>query len=234
MGIIIKNRMWLCLLVTVLLISMQKSTGLLHVQNNSDLFNQIIQKTNSNVEEYGLTTCFETKENGRQLCLNILKKLRFNDSKYNVTNSNNIFCIEFSKNSTSGYIESIRNNNSNVITLQIRQKGSKNNIAGLEDNIRNVLNPYTSNQRYFQYVKAKTNEQNIEIINNNIVKLLKEKGTVNINTVSINNGYSTTAYTNEYLPICSNNNLVDLNYAVCKYSSGNYIIIGTPEILITY
>jgi len=55
-----------------------------------------------------------------------------------------------------------------------------------------------------------------------------------IETVSINNGLSTVAYTKEYDEKVTNNKLIDFNYAVCNYSSGRYIIIGTPEIITTY
>ena len=44
----------------------------------------------------------------------------------------------------------------------------------------------------------------LNLANKEILKLLKEHGTTNINTISLENGYSTTAYTRRYDSIESN------------------------------
>jgi hypothetical protein len=56
----------------------------------------------------------------------------------------------------------------------------------------------------------------------------------NIGTVEIDNGYSTVAYTRKYPVMKNDGKWIDFNYAVCSYSSGNYVIIGTPVIITTY
>jgi hypothetical protein len=76
--------------------------------------------------------------------------------------------------------------------------------------------------------------EDIYEVNEKIIKLLESHSTKNIETVNINNGLSTVAYTKNYDAMVNNNKLIDFNYAVCNYSSGSYIIIGTPEIIITY
>jgi hypothetical protein len=66
------------------------------------------------------------------------------------------------------------------------------------------------------------------------INILKEHNAANLQTLDINNGFTTVAYTRQYNPIFNSGRLVDLNIAVCAYSNKNFIIIGTPEIFVTY
>jgi hypothetical protein len=141
---------------------------------------------------------------------------------------------EFGKDNLKGYIETIHYENHNIVTINLVKKDDKNSLKELKDKLEQCLNNKKVNVKYFMYLKSKMKDDNIQYANKNIVKLLKYYGAVNINTVSLQNGYSTTAYTKRYEPIESNGKKMDFNYAVCKYSSGNYIIIGTPEIIVTY
>ena len=111
----------------------------------------------------------------------------------------------------------------------------------LKKDLSNSIGNRGKNIKYFQYLKAKilvsstdSGVSDIYNINKTIINMLKTHGTENIETVSINNGLSTIAYTKKYENKVNNNKLIDLNYAVCNYSSGRYIIIGTPEIITTY
>ena len=76
--------------------------------------------------------------------------------------------------------------------------------------------------------------EDIHVTNDRIIKVLISHGAKNIDTVSINNGLRTVPYTPKYDEVKINNKLIDFNYAVCNYSCGRYIIIGTPEIITTY
>ena len=74
--------------------------------------------------------------------------------------------------------------------------------------------------RYFQYIKGKINNKNITI--DKIKKIQEMK---NINTLDIHNGYVGTA--NLY-------NGERVNFSVCTYNTGSYLVIGTPVIFTTY
>jgi Tfp pilus assembly protein FimT len=104
----------------------------------------------------------------------------------------------------------------------------------MKDRLEKIISDYKVNAKYFQYLKAKLPNNNIKYDNNKVLELLKGYDSTNINTVKLENGYSTTAYTKMYNSMESNGQLIDLNYALSKYSSGSYIIIGTPEINVTY
>jgi hypothetical protein len=88
--------------------------------------------------------------------------------------------------------------------------------------------------KYYFYLKSKVKENNLSLVNDKINKILKNSGAKNIDTVEINKGFSTVAYTKRYETVKNNGLLMDFNYAVTSYNSGNYIIIGTPTIKETY
>lgn len=210
-------------------------TGFSVTRRSSDLFDDILKKTNSSTIEYGITAEFTTDENREDVCNDILKKLDFYDGwNTSVVKNEQVYCVEFGKNNVNGYIETMHYENHNIVTLNIVKRDDKNSLVELKNKLQQCLGEKKISVKYFMYLKSKMLNDDIELANNEILKLLTEHGTTNINTISLENGYSTTAYTTRYDSIESNGKKIDFNYAVCKYSSGSYIIIGTPELIITY
>ena len=93
---------------------------------------------------------------------------------------------------------------------------------------------YLSNKQTFKFIKAEVPCTDIHEVNNKVIQLLKKHNSVNINTIDINNGCSTVAYTGTSEYMLDQGKKMDLNYAICKYSSGNYVVIGTPIIVTPY
>ncbi len=202
---------------------------------NSDLFDDILKNTNSKTVEYGITAVFTTDENGEKLCEDILKKLGFSHKNgESVLKNEKIYCIEFGKNNVNGYIETMKYENHNVITINMVEKDGKNGLKEMKNKLQKCTEDKSVTVKYFDYLKSKISDDNIDGTNNKVLKTLKSRGASNINASKLENGYSVTAYTGKYDVIQSNGKLIDFNYAVCKYSSGNYIILGTPEIIVSY
>jgi hypothetical protein len=225
------------IIVTMLLaVSMLFLLGnLSKAQKKVDLFNDILKTTDGKTVEYGVTVIFTSDKNGEAISDDILKKLGFYDGwNTNVLNSRNAYCVEFGKDNVDGYIESTQYENHNIVTVNIIKKDNFNNLDEMKDRLEKIISDYKVNAKYFQYLKAKLPNNNIKYNNNKVLELLKGYDSTNINTVKLENGYSTTAYTKMYDSMESNGQLIDLNYALSKYSSGSYIIIGTPEINVTY
>lgn len=203
--------------------------------NNIDLIESILNRTNGQIEEYGVKTSFEADGNGEDICVDILKKMELSEkSKINVLKNNEMYCLEFNKDDTTGYIESINFDNHNVVTVNITKKNSTNGLKELKKEIEDATNSRTKNQKVFQYIKAKIPNSDISNVNDDVVNILRKDKAKNIDTVNISNGYSTVAYTKNYEPMKNNGKLMDFNFAVCRYSSGNYLIIGTPVITTNY
>ncbi|OFI01405.1 hypothetical protein CLOACE_21570 [Clostridium acetireducens DSM 10703] len=194
-----------------------------HAKNGSEIFEEIIKCTNSHIEEYEM--CVEIKSNNEDVfkdILNYIYKCRFIQTR----NKTNINIYEFKKNNMYLYIESIKNGNNSIVKIKIKEKGRDKEILNIKKDIKDILYKKNINATYCECVKAKT-ENSIEDINKMVLDLINKNGFKNIETVKIYNGYSTVA---------STGNLKDTNFncAVCKYSSGNYILIGIPQINISY
>jgi hypothetical protein len=203
-------------------------------QKKQDMFSEILNQTNVNIEECSITTSFQTQIGGLAICQTILKKLGYGDGDLKITNNNNIYCIEFSKNKFNGYIESTYHDSTYVISIYINDKCSKNEINVLKIDMDNALKGISSGNKNFLYVKSKIASQSISTIDSKIKTILKKNKAKDVNSVNINNGITTTAYTGLYSSIKSGDSLMDFNYAVCRYPSGNYLIMGSPEIIATY
>jgi hypothetical protein len=201
----------------------------------TDLLDEIINKTGSNVVEYGVSSSYITNDMEIQALKDTLRTLGYYDS-HNIKISENadIYTIDFIKGNVSGFIQATNENNQIYVTIDVREKSTVNNINMLKKNIENAVDKKYKNVKYYFYLKSKVKENNLSLVNDKINKILKNSGAKNIDTVEINKGFSTVAYTKRYETVKNNGLLMDFNYAVTSYNSGNYIIIGTPTIKETY
>ena len=239
-----RERKSITLLCIVLgLIILQINVKFINAQEEVNLFDEILIQTKSKTVEYGLKTSFKTGEKQKEMCNYLIQSLGLNNKevKLNTSEDEDSYCIEFSGANIEGYIEALKYNNVNNIAINISKIGNENGLVSLKKKVRDSIGRRGKDIKYFQYLKAKIGDvsssagiEDIYGVNDGIIKLLKLRGAQNIETVSINNGLSTIAYTKKYDAKVTNNKLIDFNYAICNYSSGRYIIIGTPEIIITY
>lgn len=207
---------------------------------NSNIFDEILKITKSDIVENGLSTTYITNSNGKNQCISWLKNMNlYNGTPSNKSAWNNVtqdtksnYFVEFKKNNMSGYIESSKVSQGYRMSIFIKLKTKADELNNLQDKVESACSNH--NIFCYKYLKAKSQITNVNSINNKCRNLLVKKKLNNIETVSLNNSFSTTAYTGGTNYIIDNNKKVDLNYAVCKYSNGNYIIIGSPVINITY
>lgn len=203
--------------------------------NNENLFDDIISKTQGKVIEYGVTTSFMATGSGAINCNNILNDMGFKEnSKITESKSNNIYRIEFQNEKISGYVESVKEADKSIIKISIIASESKNNMYELKNKVNESVKNHGGNAELFEYLKVKLPDSDIEHTNRTIVSLLESRGTIDIDTVRLENGFSTVCNTGKFKPTMINGKLIDFNFSVSNYTSGNYIIMGTPEILETY
>ncbi|MCY6485630.1 YwmB family TATA-box binding protein [Clostridium aestuarii] len=202
-----------------------------------NLFGFILKETKAQVNEYGIKTRFKVCENGQGYYKYFLNKIKVNKPNYKIkTNySKRGYSISFTNSRSKGYIEEFSIEGKKIITINIIKKDNENKLTELKSQIKAIVNSIPKeNIVSSQYIKARIPEENLKKENSKVINLLKNEGAVNINSIKINNGFSTTAYTCRYIPKKNNGKLMDFNFALCNYSSGNYIIMGTPEIITTY
>ncbi|MEK6266740.1 MAG: YwmB family TATA-box binding protein [Clostridium sp.] len=236
-----KSIVLLCVVLSLLIFGINGSFS--YAQEKIDLFDEILIQTKGETLEYGLRVKFETREQPREECNYLFQTLEFNNKKIKteIFEDKDSYSIEFSGENLKGYIKALKNNNKDVITINISEVGKENGLVSLKNKVNDSILNRGKNIKYYKYLKAKIsddsvsgNVEDIYSVNENIIKILESHGTKNIETVSINNGLGTVAYTQNYDVVVNNNKLIDFNYAVCNYSSGRYIIIGTPEIITNY
>lgn len=204
-----------------------------YANKNKDIFNKVIQKKYGTIEEYGAKISFKTSENMEDACLKIFQKLKLNNGDLTITKDKNYYRIDF-KNSSSGYIEGQTYRNKNIITINIMRKSKDYKLSEIQKSIEGTIGN-NSKLESLKYVKIKLDDKyNLNSINNQILGMLRDDNSKNIKTVKIKNGFDSVAYTGIYDPLLDDGKCVDFNYAVCRYNSGNYIIMGTPEIYISY
>ncbi|WP_063600990.1 YwmB family TATA-box binding protein [Clostridium coskatii] len=201
----------------------------------TDMFKNILEKTNSTPVECGIMATFNTFTDKEKVVDEIFKVLmRYSECNKKVWRNNKIYCIEFNGYYEEGYVEGVENENYNIITVNITRKSSQYKLQDLKSMIDRSLGDRKEKCKYFEYVKAKTQKQDVSSVNSKVKNILKCYGTSDIKTIALEEGYSSTAYTHKYEPIQSVTGLIDFNYAVVKYDTGTYIIMGTPEIMVTY
>lgn len=201
-----------------------------------DLFEEILQESKGQVVEYGVKTYFESNINGQELIDIVKNKINANkDTKSEVYRDKQNYYVHFLSRNTEGNATIVTTEDSSLITIEIIQKGHKNDLEDLTQYVESIANYISDNKKiYYKYLKAKISYGNLQELNNKVTGLLKRTGAININSIELDNGFSTTAYTRKYSPKRNNGELMDLNFALCSYSTGNYIIIGTPEIIASY
>lgn len=212
-----------------------------------DAIEAILNNCGGEVQEYGLTVSFSTKTDqvkNREATRNIAKYLceDENRGKMDITTKENNFCIDFSTYNSNGYIESLTQDGENSISININVEGNKRNTTSLKTKIEKaILSSGTVPKEklvYFDYFKAEIKSKNLGQINESIIETIEKNNGKNIQTVKLDNGYSNIALTGQYESINVGGKREDLNFALMDYndnsSPGCYLIIGTPEITISY
>ncbi|GAA0744332.1 hypothetical protein [Clostridium oceanicum] len=205
-----------------------------YAKKNINLFDEIINETNSKVKEKGVEFVFTLKNKNDLKKISSYLNLNYKKVLNKLDNNNS---IKLDENNIIGYIDKFYENNNTIISIKLSSKREGLHIIDkIKNDIQLNLKEKKYNFKIFEYVKSKSSDTNIDNINKNLLKTLKKYRCSNINTIRLERGYSTIAYTNtkKYDQIISNDKFVDLNCAVCKYDSGNYVIIGTPQINTTY
>lgn len=217
-------------ILLVLLIVINFKVIRTNAETSENYLENALKNTNSTVEEVGLNTDYKTNGNGKQECKVWLKDMNFTNERVKVDNRKK-YSVDFNDKNMTGYIESVKENNYYDISIYVKSFSDKNNISELKRKVTKAIN-YKST--CYTYIKAKSKMKNMNQIAYKMQAYFVKNGAKNLKTTKIKNILSTTMYTGKYDYIFDGTKKIDLNYAVCKYNDGNYIIIGTPILNINY
>lgn len=202
---------------------------------NMDVFSSIIASCSGKTVEYGVTVQFDTFDSRQEIANHIFNKFNVNNKLEKQTSLNDeSYSIKFHGNSMDGYIESIKYDDHNIVKVDIIKHDKKYLLRQFNSYVHSRMKDFSNDIRYFQYVKVKTEDKDIKKTYDKCAGTLRKIGTAYINTDALENGYTSTAYTGRYESIKSGGEDIDFNFAVVKYSTGIYVVMGTPEIMETY
>ena len=195
------------------------SNGVNNTKNSFSVLETNI-KNISEFQENGAKLQYKTKDNIRKESDRIKEYLinKINGSYREINKNqfeifNNDFCTNIKMWCEDKYT---------YVEITLINKSDKYTTADLKNILKKLENQKSKNKQYFLYYEGKEKE-----LDNNysIDKLANENNVQKINLLNINNGYTGTGY-------LSNGDKA--NFALTKYNTGSYIIIGTPTIFATY
>ena len=210
--------------------------GFLYAKENNDIFNKLLSKGDVMVTEYSVTATFNSKENDDVLCKEIINRASnvLGNLEYTSTDENGLVTISFSSEFYKGSIVSRPYNGEFIVNVTIIKRENKNNTKELQGKLSEILSHVNSRMNYSQCIKGKILNNNLDEINKFVIDTLEQNKAENINTAKLYNGYSTICNAKLYNSKKIGGLDIDFQCAVVKYSSGCYLIMGTPEITLAY
>jgi hypothetical protein len=225
-GLSMKQKTIYCILLIAI---MSNFIAIKEVKSREMLFD-ISEKIHGTSVEYGINVILQDIQSDSESFSNVLR------------NKNNYLCIN-ERDNDKGYYGKFQSDND-----EITIKG----IKGLKEKKYDILikNKYghIGSKEYFKllnlkskkivrvsdYIKVKLSNDDLKKYKNMTLIELSKLGFKNIETVSLRGGYSGTAKRNLFFSNEVGDKMNDLNFALCRYDSGNYLVLGTPVITALY
>jgi hypothetical protein len=183
----------------------------------------ILEKNVTNISEFqenGAKLQYKTSDSIEKEIFRIKEYLNYNiNGSYREINKNQFEIINENFNTN---IKMWSEDKYTYVEITLINKDAKYTTEDLKNILQKLENKKSENKQYFFYYEGKEREPDN---NYYINKLANENNIQKINLLNINNGYTGTGY-------LSNGDKI--NFALTKYNTGSYIIIGTPIIFATY
>lgn len=210
--------------------------GILYAKENNDLFNKLLSQDDIMITECSVTATFNSKEKDIILCKEISSNVSniLGHMEYTSTDENGLVTISFSNELYKGSIVSRPYNGESIVSITVIKKENKNNTKELQGKLSEILSQVNSRMNYSQCIKGKILNNNLDEMNKFVIDTLEQNKAENVNTAKLYNGYSTICNAKLYNSKKIGGLDIDFQCAVVKYSSGCYLIMGTPEITLAY
>ena len=186
-----------------------------------DVLYKDIFTDNYEVLENGVKLQYYTKTNLEEEKNRIINILSINN--YNQKISKNSIYVNGDRNNIKFEIKGSLNHKGNFIEIQAIENNNKINIMNLQKKLSKIKDKYIEDEQYFTFTKGKLIKNSDE--KSRLNKLFKEKKAKENETISISSGITSRVKLKNELQI---------NYSLCDYNSGTYLIVGTPIIFIEY
>lgn len=189
----------------------------------SDILGFIADSLNVEICEAGMKLIYLCNDNAEEGLKQLLPKISMEDISSIREYSKDIYGFNISKGDEFIELQGVNLKEGSKITINYKILSSENSL----DKIQEYLKKYTENNaveaKYFKYLKGKLNSNNMDYINEEIIKVLKKYSPLDISSIKISNGITSTVILKDKYQ-----NKINLNYSICSYESGTYLLIGTP------
>lgn len=207
-------------------------------KSEEDMFSGILNSINASTEEYVVEGRFYSQESKENIYETITTNIEEAMGQvYQEVNKDLSFKIDYNHEEYDGRISIAGYGEGYDVVLRISICEPNLDIdeeRTVEKKIKEILSPISSKVEYSLYVKSKILNGTIDETRDVILKQLYLNKAQNIDEVEISNGYSIISNTNLYDKQIILGEEIDFNCAIVRYSSGCYLIMGTPVIRITY
>ncbi|WP_017413505.1 hypothetical protein [Clostridium tunisiense] len=222
------------LILTLIILVINSS--FIYVQGQVDMFEKLLSNSNIEVSEYSVTATFNSDSQGMNACKEIIRKASttLGEMEYTVNDEDEFSNIIFSNEIYKGSITSTPYKDKNIVVITVIKKEKENRTKELRSKLSEILSHVNSRITYSQCIKGKILNNNLDEVNNFVMNELEQSKAKNINKAKLYNGYSIICNTNLYDSKKVGTMDVDFHCAVVKYSSGCYLVMGTPEITLDY
>lgn len=119
------------------------------------------------------------------------------------------------------------------IYINITSEDINSDFNQLKNNILTSINTKDTNVKTYYCTKGKIHDNDYKYVAK-LENVLQIIGSKKINVVKSNEGYFGTAYTGYFQNSINTNEKLDMNFSINEYTSGTYVIIGTPIIACIY
>ena len=203
-----------------------------------DMFSEILDNVNASTEEYVVEGRFYSQDSKKDIYKMIVANIEKTMGQvYQEVNEDLSFKIDYNQGEYDGSISIADYAEGYDVILRISICKSNLDIKeeeSIRNKIKEILSPINSNVEYSLYVKSKILSGTMDETRDVVLKQLNLNKAQNIDEVKINNGYSIIGNTNLYDKQIILGKEIDFNCAIVRYSSGCYLIMGTPVIGVTY
>lgn len=222
------------LILTLIILVINSS--FIYVQGQVDMFEKLLSNRNIEVSEYSVTATFNSDSQGMDACKEIIRKASttLGEMEYTVNDKDEFSNIIFSNEIYKGSITSTPYKDKSIVVITVIKKEKENKTKELKGKLSEILSHVNSRITYSQCIKGKILNNNLDEVNNFVMNELEQSKAKNINKAKLYNGYSIICNTNLYDSKKVGTMDVDFHCAVVKYSSGCYLVMGTPEITLDY
>ncbi len=215
------------------------TSGIFYVKPNTDIFSVLINDMEGKIEQCNVSAEFYSNDNDKNIYMDLLDRINFDFGKvnYEITENDRVITIDFTNEKYDGKIEFYHMQEKLMGKISIIERGSDleySNLEKLKVKISNALSYIDNSIEYSQCIKVKVSKGTVDEYKELILDTLSVSKSQNINTAKIYNGYSILADTGLYNKKNIFGTDIDFQCALVDYSSGCYLIMGSPEITLAY